>query len=120
VLKYLLSAAFSQHLNFRTDMSSSLLHVNGTIQWLSATPQLPIVHIVPGHGKPLNFRPDHLLASSPLLRDLLPAGFLLSSHAIYMPDVSEEDLQSALNLLSSGVTDPIYDITKFNRRMGAI
>ena len=47
-------------------------------------------------------------------------GFLLSSHAIYMPDVSEEDLQSALNLLSSGVTDPIYDITKFNRRMGAI
>ena len=47
-------------------------------------------------------------------------GFLLSSHAIYMPDVSEEDLQSALNLLSSGVTDPICDITKFNRRMGAI
>ena len=44
----------------------------------------------------------------------------MSSHAIYMPDVSEEDLQSALNLLSSGVTDPIYDITKFNRRMGAI
>ena len=74
MLKYLLSAAFSQHLNFRTDMSSSLLHVNGSIQWLSATPQLPIVHIVPGHGKPLNFRPDHLLASSPLLRDLLPAG----------------------------------------------
>ena len=43
----------------------------------------------------------------------------MSSHAIYMPDVSEEDLKSALNLVSSGVTDPIYDITKFNRRMGA-
>ena len=36
-----------------------------------------------------------------------------------MPDVSEKDLQSALNLLSSGVTDPICDLAKFNRRMGA-
>ena len=36
-----------------------------------------------------------------------------------MPDVSEEDLKSALNLLSSGVSDPICDLQEFNRRMGA-
>ena len=77
------AAAFSRHLNFRTDMSRSLCHLNGSIQWLSATPQLPSLQIVPGKGKTLTFRPDHLLAFSPLLRDLLPAGWIFSFPLIH-------------------------------------
>ena len=43
----------------------------------------------------------------------------MSSQSIYMPDVSEEDLKSALNLLSSGVTDPVSGLQELNRKMGA-
>ena len=66
-----------------SDMSRSLCHLNGSVQWLSATPYLPILQIVPGKGKPLAFPPDHLLASSPLLRDLLPAGWIFSFPLIH-------------------------------------
>ena len=56
--------------------ASPLIRLGGSLQWLSSKPLLPAIHLVPGMGTPISLCPDHLLANSPFMRQLLPAGNL--------------------------------------------
>ena len=56
-----------------------LLCLQGALQWLpsnASTPIQPTINLVPRNGVPLPLCPDHLLATSPLLRQLLPTGLI--------------------------------------------
>jgi len=97
-----------------------LLRLGGSLQWLSSKPFLPAIYLVPGIGTPISLCPDHLFATSPFLRQLLPAGPLSSAYSLHLPDVKGSDVTSALQLLATGLTNPIQGLANFNRQMGAI
>jgi len=97
-----------------------LLRLGGSLQWLSSKPLLPAIYLVPGIGTPISLCPDHLLATSPFLRQLLPTGPLSSAYSLHLPDVKGSDVTSALHLLATGLTNPIQGLANFNRQMGAI
>jgi len=97
-----------------------LLRLGGSLQWLSSKPLLPAIYLVPGIGTPISLCPDHLLATSPFLRQLLPPGPLSSAYSLHLPDVKGSDVTSALQLLTTGLTKPIQGLANFNSQMGAI
>jgi len=98
-----------------------LLRLQGSLHWLPSSALLPAIGITAGvGGSSILLFPDHLLATSPFLRQILPSGPLCTAYSVLLPDVNDEDVASALQLLATGKTDPIRGLTKFNKKMAAI